>query len=713
MRSMSKTLSSVLTLALASLLMLFIFYLPPIKTADLNSRDLLFEVRGPLDVSESEIVIVEISSRADDEIPYKYPWPTYVYAKLIENLNRAGAKVIAFDVLFDQPDLYDLNNDTLFAKAVEEAGNVVFSGRVRQEPERRFLGGVVAQQRTPSFPRQMFLDATPWGIGFVDMRPDMDGFIRSYPFQFNYLNETYFSFAFQILPLIFGEDVTLQNSVDHYLAANQAIPKTEQNRMLINYHGGYRSFEYVSFESVIDDADFQTTTEMQAFEINEFDDPDYGLLYKDILRDKIVLVGTTMPELQDFHSVPYPDRSGEYSMAGVEIHAHALQTILGGNFLREVGGFYSLLLTMILLVVSYLLTSRFVGWSGLFMALLIGAAWVVVAAMYFIYGSLFIPIVPVLLAVVVGYTGSVTHNVIYEEREKKKIKSMFSSYVSPELVDKMISDEIEYTLGGREDELTVMFSDIENFTTMSESLEPTELVSMINGYLNTFTEVINEEKGTLDKYIGDAVMAFYGAPVPIENQAACACRTVLKVEQKWDVKNGDGDRVLFKTRFGINTGMMLVGNMGSERRFNYTVMGDNVNLAARCESACKIFGVYAIVSESTKQQAETTGEFVFRQLGKVRVKGRYKSADLYQLVGFSNQLDQSSLSLLRQFETGLHFYFERRFEEALAIFQKLNSKESENFHVSEFLNPSLFYAELCRDLIENPPENDWTGIIER
>ena len=710
---MSKTLSSVLTLALAALLMLFIFFLPPIKTADLNSRDLLFEIRGPLDLSESDIVIVEISSRADDEIPYKYPWPTYVYAKLIENLNRAGAKVIAFDVLFDQPDLYDLNNDTLFAKAVEEAGNVIFSGRVRQEPERRFLGGVVADQRTPSFPRQMFLDATPWGIGFVDMRPDLDGFIRSYPFQFNYLNETYYSFALQILPLLFGEDVTLQNSEDYYLAANQAIPKTERNRMLINYHGGYRSFEYVSFESVIDDADFQTTTEMQAFEINEFDDPDYGLLYKDILRDKIVLVGTTMPELQDFHSVPYPDRSGEYSMAGVEIHAHALQTILGGNFLQEVGGLNSLLITMILLIVSYLLTSRFVGWSGLIVALIIGFFWVIAAALFFIYGSLFIPIIPVLLAVVVGYTGSVTHNVIYEEREKKKIKSMFSSYVSPELVDKMISEEIEYTLGGREDELTVMFSDIENFTTLSESLAPTELVSIINTYLNAFTEVINEEKGTLDKYIGDAVMAFYGAPVPIENQAACACRTVLKVEKRWVKETDKLDGIRFKTRFGINTGLMLVGNMGSERRFNYTVMGDHVNLAARCESACKIFGVYAIVSESTKRQAETTGEFVFRQLGKVRVKGRYKSADLYQLVGFSDQFDHSSLSLIEQFETALQFYFDRKFEDALAIFKKLSTKESENFHVNEFLNPSLFYSELCRDLIENPPESGWNGIIER
>ncbi|PKD43112.1 CHASE2 domain-containing protein [Rhodohalobacter barkolensis] len=710
---MSKHVSSVLTLVLAALIMLFIFFLPPIQTADLNSRDLLFELRGPLDLSHSDIVIVEISSRADDEIPYKYPWPTNVYAKLVENLNKAGAKAIAFDILFDQQDLYNPRNDTLFANAVEEAGNVLFSGRVRQEPERRFLGGFVADQRTPSFPRQIFLNATPWNIGFVDMRPDLDGFIRSYPFQYNYINDTYYSLALQILPLINGEETVLQNRDEVYEAADRLIPKTERSRMIINYYGGYRSFDYVSFEAVIDDSEFETTTEREAFDINEFDDPDYGLLYKDILKDKIVLVGTTMPELQDFHSVPYPDRSGEYAMAGVEIHAHALQTILDGRFLTEVGVLNSLLITLLLLCVSYLITSRFVGWSGLTMTLLIGIVWAITAFMFFNYASLFIPIVPVLLAVVVGYIGSVTHNVIYEEREKKKIKSMFSSYVSPELVDKMISDEFDYTLGGREDELTVMFSDIENFTTLSESLSPRELVSMINSYLNTFTEVINEENGTLDKYIGDAVMAIYGAPVPIENQAACACRTVLKTEQKWEKQSYDLMGVQIRTRYGINTGPMLVGNMGSERRFNYTVMGDQVNLAARCESACKIFGVYSIVSESTKIQAEKTNEFVFRKLGKVRVKGRNKSVVLYQLVGFTDQYDLSVLNLIKQFESALDLYFDRKFSEALSIFEKLTSKEVANFHVNKNLNPSLFYAGLCRELIENTPENDWNGVIER
>jgi adenylate cyclase len=377
------------------------------------------------------------------------------------------------------------------------------------------------------------------------------------------------------------------------------------------------------------------------------------------------------------------------------------------------GALNSLLITLLLLCVSYLITSRFVGWSGLTMTLVIGIVWAVTAFLFFNYASLFIPIVPVLLAIVVGYIGSVTHNVIYEEREKKKIKSMFSSYVSPELVDKMISDEFDYTLGGREDELTVMFSDIEDFTTLSESLSPRELVSMINSYLNTFTEVINEENGTLDKYIGDAVMAIYGAPVPIENQAACACRTVLKTEQKWEKQSYNLMGVQIRTRYGINTGPMLVGNMGSERRFNYTVMGDQVNLAARCESACKIFGVYAIVSESTKIQAEKTKEFVFRKLGKVRVKGRNKSVVLYQLVGFTDQYNLSVLNLIKQFELALDLYFDRKFAEALSIFEKLISKEVANFHVNKNLNPSLFYAGLCREFIENTPENDWSGVIER
>lgn len=710
---MNKRVSSLLTLVLAAFIMLFIFFLPPIKIADLNSRDLLFQIRGPLDVSESDIVIVEISSRADDEIPYKYPWPTSIYAKLVENLNRAGAKAIAFDVLFDQPDLYDLRNDTLFAEAVSEAGNVIFSGRVRQEPERRFLGGMIADQRTPSFPRQIFQQATPWNIGFVDMSTDIDGFIRTYPFQFNYLNDIYYSFSLQLLPLIDGEDILMENRDDYYFASGRSIPKTESSRMLINYYGGYRSFDYVSLESVIDDAEFQTTTEMEAFEINEFDDPDYGILHKDILRDKIILVGTTMPELQDFHSVPYPDRSGENSMAGVEVHAHALQMILDENFLKEVNTFYSLLITLAILILSFFITARFVGWSGLMSALAIGVSWIFLSALFFIYGSLFIPIVPVVIAVTIGYIGSVTHNVIYEEQEKKKIKSMFSSYVSPDLVDKMISHEIEYTLGGREDQLTVLFTDIENFTSLSELVRPDELVSLINSYLNTFTEIINEEKGTLDKYIGDAVMAIYGAPVPIEDQASYACRTVLKAEAKWQENNHKLNGMPLKTRYGINTGTMLVGNMGSERRFNYTVMGDHVNLAARCETACKIFGVYAIVSEYTKSEADESGEFLFRRLGKVRVKGRNQPVELYQLIGFKEEFDANVLKVITKFETALDLYFNRKFEEALGIFKTLKTEESNYFHVQDNLNPSLFYLEICEELIQNLPESDWSGVIER
>ncbi len=693
--------------------MLFLFYLPPIQIADLNSRDLLFQVRGPLDTSSSDIVIVEISSRADDEIPYKYPWPTSVYAKLVENLNRAGAKVIAFDVLFDQPDLYDLRNDSLFADAVREAGNVIFSGRVRQEPERRFLGGMIADQRTPSFPRQMFQQATPWNIGFVDMQTDLDGFIRTYPFQFNYLNEVYYSYALQLLYTLEGGGELMENREDAYFAAGRRVPKTEFNRMLINYYGGYRSFEYVSLESVIDDADFQTTTELEAFEINEFDDPDYGLLYQDILTDKIVLVGTTMPELQDFHPVPFPDRSGENSMAGVEVHAHALQTILDENSLKEVNTLNSLLITFGILILSFIITTKFVGWSGLITALAIGTVWIAASGFLFIYGNLFVPIVPVVIAVIIGYTGSVTHNVIYEEQEKKKIKSMFSSYVSPELVDKMISQEIEYTLGGREDELTVMFTDIENFTSLSESVQPDKLVLLINSYLNTFTEIINEEKGTLDKYIGDAVMAIYGAPVPIDNQASAACRTVLKAEEKWEKSDHKVDGKIIKTRYGINTGRMLVGNMGSKRRFNYTVMGDHVNLAARCETACKIFGVYAVVSEYTKNEASQAGEFLFRRLGKVRVKGRNQPVNLYHLIGFNHSPDHSVQEIITKFETALDLYFSRRFDEALGIFKALKKQEPNYFHVHDDLNPSQFYAEICERLIQHPPESDWTGVIER
>jgi adenylate cyclase len=703
--------SSILTLVVTGAILLAFFLSPPIQSGDLSMRDLLFQVRGEEDLTHSDILIVEISQQADAEIPFKFPWPTSVYAKLIENLNKAGAKAIAFDVMFDQPDLYDPMNDRIFSEAVREAGNVVFIGGFRRQADIR-AGNFVIENISPVFPREDLMRSTPWNIGFVDMRRDVDGYIRTYPLQANHQGIAYYSLALQLVPLVLNGDVHFVNERNYYHIADRRLPKTEDGRMLINYYGGYRSFDYISLESIVDDEEFETSTEQLAFEVNEFDHPDYGLLYQDVLKDKIILVGATMPELQDFHQVPFTNSSGEKTMAGVEIHANALQSILDNNFLRELTTFQNLMISFVILIISFFLTYIYIGWGGLISAILIGISWSIISAFMFLQFNTFLPVLPVYLAVLLGYTGSTMQNVLFEVREKKKIKSMFSSYVSPELVERMVADEIEYKLGGSLEHLTVLFSDIENFTSISENLDPDELVSAMNNYLDDITNVINDCSGTLDKYIGDAVMAFYGAPVETENHAADACRTALRAGTTWSKNGQSGREIRFNTRFGINTGKMLVGNMGSARRFNYTVMGDQVNVGARCESACKIFGVYTIVSESSKEEADITDEFLFRKLGMVKVKGKSEPLALYQLVSFKNDAKPQTVEIISQFEEGLDLYFNRDFEQAMEVFNDVEKFEVSHLNAGSRMNPSTHYIVKCREMIMNEPAKDWKGVVE-
>ena len=691
--------------------MLAFFLSPPIQSGDLSMRDVMFQVRGEQDLDHSDILIIELSQQADAEIPYKFPWPTSVYAKLVENLNQAGVRAIAFDIMFDQPDLYDPRNDQMFADAVEEAGNVVFIGGFRRQADMR-AGNYIIENISPVFPRENLMRATPWDIGFVDMRRDLDGHIRTYPLQANHQGTAYYSLALQMLPLVLGEEIEYRNDGDYYHIGDRTLVKTEDGRMLLNYYGGYRSFDYISIESVVDDEEFETSTELLAFEVNEFDHPEYGLLHKDVLRDKVILVGATMPELQDYHQVPYKNPSGEKTMAGVEIHANALQSILDDNFLRELSSIQNLLIAFAVLVISFFLTYIYIGWGGLITAILIGTSWSLITLFAFLQLNTFLPVLPIYLAVLLGYTGSTMQNVIFEVREKKKIKSMFSSYVSPELVERMVTDQIEYKLGGSLEHLTVLFSDIENFTSISEDLDPNELVSTMNSYLDDMTHVINQCSGTLDKYIGDAVMAFYGAPVATENHAADACRTALLAGTTWKKNGHEGKEIQFKTRFGINTGKMLVGNMGSERRFNYTVMGDQVNIGARCESACKIFGVFVIVSGSSMEEAAKTDEFLFRKLGRVRVKGKSEPLALYQLVGFKRDADEKTEELIQKFEEALQLYFARSFADAMSLFSDIETFEISHLNAGSIKNPSSYYMEKCREMLDRVPDREWSGVVE-
>jgi adenylate cyclase len=350
---------------------------------------------------------------------------------------------------------------------------------------------------------------------------------------------------------------------------------------------------------------------------------------------------------------------------------------------------------------------------GILISLVMGAGYFGITYWAFIQHNILMVLTGPLLAVTVTQIGMVSYEYYVEQKEKRRIKGMFSSYVSPDLVNQMIESGEEPQLGGEETYMTAFFSDIVSFSTFSEQLEAKELVQVINEYLSAMTDILNDRGGTLDKYIGDAIVAFFGSPVYLEDHAYQACITsqlmhkeLERLREKWK-KDGRPEIVSnMQHRLGMNTGIMVTGNMGSTRRFNYTIMGDNVNLAARCESGAKQYGVFTMVTESTKEEAEKFGnECVFRQLDHIVVKGRSKPVKVFEIVGLKEDADQQLLDCIGLYEEGLQHYLDQDWDKALSKFNKSGKIEK---YVK---NPSGIFMQRCEFMKENPPGDEWDGVF--
>jgi adenylate cyclase len=302
------------------------------------------------------------------------------------------------------------------------------------------------------------------------------------------------------------------------------------------------------------------------------------------------------------------------------------------------------------------------------------------------------------------YAGIVSYRFFFEEGEKKKVRSAFSQYIHPGLINQILNRPEALRLGGEEKELTALFADIRGFTTLSERLTPSQLVDLLNEYLSEMTELIFKHWGTLDKYIGDAIMAFWGAPYPQTDHALRACRTGLEMLQAlrhlqaaWESRGVPR----LEIGVGINTGAMLVGNMGSKRRFNFTVIGDSVNLASRLEGINRQFGTNLIISESTLLQVKD--QVVARELDLIRVKGKTQPVKVYELLGLAGDYDQYR-DVVGRFEKGLEAYRSSQWKTAIEMFQEVVRDHPQD-------GPSLVFIKRCQDLLAQPPEGAWDGVF--
>lgn len=694
--------------------------LPPFRRAELSLVDLRFEKRGPrgTGIDSSTIVIVGISQDSYNALPDKWPWPRSYYARVVRNLHRAGARAIGLDIIFSASDSGALDQERELREAIREAGNVVLAGKL--EPDSKFYSLRSGGENYGN----IFAD-TSSRIGLVNVPADVDGVLRRYmPFAYDAERDRRIpTFSPAILNAYYGRPplLTAEAEGEYFRLAGREIPRYDSTTFLINYYGPSGMFRRINFADVIDDSTFQTVDELQhpGEGVNTFDDPDAGYLTDGTFAGKIVLIGSVMPEEKDLFPVTFASgrRDGDNQMYGVEIHANIIQNILSNDFVVHEPVWLTALVALGLSMFTFALTAGIKSIRTRYSAHLeILGLLIVIGEMIIIYWvsiklftefNYLTDMMSPFLTVAGCYVGSTIYNYVTERKQRVLIKSMFTQYVNPSVVDELLANPEKLRLGGERKELTVFFSDIENFTTMAERMPPENLVAILNEYLSVMTTIIFTHGGTLDKYEGDAIVAFWGAPIPQEDHALRACRAALEMQTVLDVMRDRWHREgkpTLNVRIGINTGEVIVGNMGGMGRFDYTVIGDSVNLGARLESANKQYKTGIMVSEHTYRRV--AGSVFARELDLLRVAGKREPIRVYELMAVLGEstIAPEVLAMTERFTEGLVLYREREFQKAIAAFERALASVPGD-------RTSQLYIERCTRYLASPPPSDWDGVF--
>lgn len=717
--------------ALASAVCAFVFADVDVLQLGFNRLELAwldyrFQARGsrPSIADSSAVVIVEISDRSFAALSPQWPWPRSYYAKLIRNLKSAGAKVVGIDIILTGPDPYSPTNDDELRAAIRETGIVVLAGKM-EEPSPHYQ----VKREQENFGNLFF--AVDSSLGLVNIRNDADGVFRRYaPFwESRYDGATGHAvvrrmptFGFAVLSKYFGLPplATAENTANELLFAGCRIPKYDQSSLLINLYGPSGTFRRVNFADVLDDETVTTTEEASSGqEINTFSDPEYGYKYDGTFKDKIVLVGSTMPEHHDLFPVAFAQHreQGTNLMYGVEIHAHVIESVLRREFLTRSPTWADLLLIVMCSFLTFYGTSalRSSRWLRHFIlefimfVLIVIEMWAVVALSVraFVDYSIVLATIGPLTGIFISYAASAVYHFVNERKRRLMIRSMFSTYVNPKVVDELILHPEKLKLGGERKELTVLFSDIEGFTTIAENLPSEDLVSLLNEYFGEMTSLILQNDGTLDKFFGDAIVAFWGAPLPQHDHALRACQSALAMQrslaemrERWRNER----KPLLHVRIGINTGEMVVGNLGGTKKFDYTVIGDGVNIASRLEGANRVYRTGIMVSEATYDRVKH--KIVGRELDLIAVKGRREPLRTFELLQSPDgALDPGLERFLALYQAALRSYRRRDWDGAIATFRAA-------FELRPYDYPTQLHLERAEYFKLNPPPEAWDGVVE-
>ncbi len=665
----------------------------------------------------------------------RWPWPRDRLALLLDKLfDKYGIAVVGFDVVFAERDessglrvlerlgerelkgvpqyqtVLDqvrpqLEYDDIFARKMKDRAVVLGHVFLSDDPAYASKKGMLPP---PVLPAGTFggrkVGVTSWSgytanlerlqraaasAGHINPLPDTDGITRRVPMLVEYDNAYYEPLSLAmvravtghqpVLPVVSDDGSSTQYSGLEWIKTGPfQIPVDDQAAAMVPYRGAKGSFHYFSVVDVLNEE-----------------------VPVAALRGKIVLVGTTAPGLLDLRATPvdpvYP---------GVEIHANLIAGILDGNIKQRppyiVGAEFVLLLVvgvMLALLLPMLTPFKSMLATALILVMVVGANLAVFQA-----GHLILPLASGLLLILVLFTFNMAYGFLVEARGTRLITGLFGQYVPPELVEEMARNPEQFNMAPRAEELTVLFSDVRGFTTISESLSPEDLSVYINDYLTTMSLIIREgHRGTLDKYIGDAVMAFWGAPVADLHHAQNAVLAALNMMKRAVVLNSKFEAKgwpPFAIGIGVNTGTMRVGDMGSQIRRAYTVMGDAVNLGSRLEGITKQYGVDIIIGESTKNKI--TG-IVVRELDLVQVKGKDEPVAIFEALGLEGEVEQSKLDEIKLWSQALRYYRAQDWDKAELQLINLKKVTTRPYLYDSFLERIAgFRAE--------PPEPDWRGV---
>jgi adenylate cyclase len=644
------------------------------------SHDLLFRARDAERFQDypSRFVIVAIDGKSIDRLGWWMGWSRTYYARLIDTLKAADARVIVFDVGFFEA----APGDDELARAIRDAGIVVqpVIGSNRQPSSTGYIKYAPPERPIPE------LRPGTRDFGSATVIPDDDGAVRQMPMLMQIGDD--------IVPTLglAAEMVALLRPIDSNQSpptlqfAGREIPITDDYQIQVNYVGppsvpdGRQTFKVVSFADVLD-----------------------GSVDPSVFADKRVFVGWlgAQGSADDYWT---PVSEAGRKMAGVEIHTNVAATVERNLFLVPENRTTTIATVLLLAVVTGLLSARFGVLKTLVAVLALGTGYLLIMSAMFGAGRLLNIVYPV-LAVALPYAGTATYSIIFEQRHARFLRGAMGRYLSPSVMEEIVRRPELLRLGGEKRDMTVLFSDIRGFTTFSEQLDPQELVTLLNEYLTAMTDVVYRYDGVLDKYMGDAIMAFWNGPVPQPDHARRACLTALDMLETLHTLH-DRWRARGIPRLdmgvGLNSGAMSVGNMGSDTRFDYTVMGDAVNLGSRLEGTNKEYHTNIVISQATLDQVKDEG-FVVRVLDLVAVKGKAQPVAVYELIGRPGQFGRLTPELLAIYERGIHLYRAQEFERAAAAF-------SEVLNAVPHDGPCMMYLERCEELVAAPPPQDWDGV---